>query len=102
VLVSGVVQAGERALRRPPQHVILTYDLAGTLRRKWVTNPWHVHEMAVDCAGNVYALGDRIDAHSANLVRKYTRDGVLEWFGGAELTTSFFPMLGRIGRDISS
>jgi len=78
VLVSGVVQAGEKALRLPPRHVILTYDLAGTLRRKWVTNPWHVHEMAVDRAGNVYALGHRIDAHSANLVRKYTRDGVLE------------------------
>ena len=78
VLVSGVVQAGERTLRVPPQHVILTYDLAGTLGRKWVTNPWHVHEMAVDRAGNVYALGHRIDAHSANLVRKYARDGVLE------------------------
>jgi len=72
------VQAGERALRLPPRHVILTYDLAGTLRRKWSTNPWHVHEMAVDPAGNVHGMGDRIDAHSANLVRKYTRDGVLE------------------------
>ena len=78
VLVSGVVQAGEKSLRRPPRHVILIYDLAGTLRGKWTMNPWHVHEMAVDRAGNVYALGHRIDAHSANLVRKYTRDGVLE------------------------
>jgi hypothetical protein len=78
VLVSGVVQAGERALRLPPRHVILTYDLAGTLRHEWVMNPWHVHEMAVDRAGSVYTLGDRIDGHSANLIRKYSRDGVLE------------------------
>jgi hypothetical protein len=78
VLVSGVVQAGERALRLPPRHVVLTYDRAGTLRSKWVMNPWHIHEMAVDRAGNLYALGDRIDGHSANLIRKYSRDGVFE------------------------
>jgi hypothetical protein len=78
ILVSGVVQAGEKALRLPPRHVILIYDVAGTLRGKWAMNPWHVHEMAVDRAGNVYALGERIDRHSANLIRKYSRDGVLE------------------------
>jgi hypothetical protein len=78
ILVSGVVQAGEKALRLPPRHVILTYDLAGGLRGKWAMNPWHVHEMAVDRGGNVYALGERIDRHSANLMRKYSRDGVLK------------------------
>jgi hypothetical protein len=41
-------------------------------------NPWHIHEMAVDRAGNVYARGERIDGHSANLIRKYSRDGVFE------------------------
>ena len=79
VLVAGVVPAGERALRLPPRHVILTYGLDGILRRKWVVNPWHHHDIAVDHSGCVYAMGHRIDGvHAANLVRKYTRDGVVE------------------------
>ena len=79
VLVSGVVQAGERALRLPPQHVILTYDLAGTLRRQWVVNPYHHHQIAVDRAGNVYAMGHRIDGQPArNLILKYSPEGVVE------------------------
>ena len=88
------MQAGESKPRLPPRHVILTYELAGTLRHKWAMNPWHVHEMAVDRAGNVYTLGHRIDGHSAKLIRKYSRDGVFE------LTTSFFPMLGGAGDDV--
>ena len=39
----------------------------------------HCHDIAVDRSGCVYALGHRIDGvHGANLVRKYTRDGVVE------------------------
>jgi hypothetical protein len=36
----------------------------------------------------------------ARLSLEGKRPQTLEGFDGAELTTSFFPMLGRIGRDI--
>jgi len=79
VLVAGVVQAGEEVRREPPRHVILTYDLTGALRRKWVVNPWHYHQIAVDRSGNVYAMGHRIDSRRAkHLIRKYSPDGVVE------------------------
>src|SRR6266571_2880216 len=79
VLVSGIVQAGEKALRLPPRHVILTYDLNGALRRKWVTNPFYFRQIAVDHAGNVYGLGVRLDGvRVANLVRKYSADGAVQ------------------------
>src|SRR6267378_7565748 len=78
VLVAGVVQAGEEVRHEPPRHVILTYDLTGALLRRWVVNPWHYHQIAVDRSGNVYAMGHRIDSRAKNLIRKYSSDGVVE------------------------
>lgn len=79
VVVSGIAQAGEKRLRRPPRHVILTYDLTGALRQQWLVNPYHHHAIAVDQRGNVYALGHRITRkRAANLILKYSPDGVVE------------------------
>jgi hypothetical protein len=43
------------------------------------SNPYHHHEIAVDRAGNVYAMGHRIDGQPArNLILKYSPEGVVE------------------------
>ncbi len=79
VVLAGVLQAGERRQRRPPRHVLLTYDRSGTLRSLWQVNPYHHHDIAVDYDGNVYALGHRMDGQAAaNLIVKYSRSGVVE------------------------
>lgn len=79
VVVSGIVHAGEKRLLRPPRHVILTYDLSGTLRRRWVVNPYHHHQIAVDGRGAVYAMGHSITRErGANLILKYASDGTVE------------------------
>jgi hypothetical protein len=81
VVVSAVVQDG-----KPPRHTLLLYGHAG-LEEVWQVNPYHHHKIAVDRAGNVYALGHRIDtSQTGKLIVKYSPGGsVVAEFLAADL-----------------
>jgi hypothetical protein len=79
VLLAGVLlRGGERDRHEVPRHVLLTYDVDGTLRSLWEMNPYHHHRIAVDDAGYVYALGHRLNGPTPNFIIKYSPEGVVE------------------------
>jgi hypothetical protein len=72
-----VLQLGQRRV----QHVLLTYDAWGMLRKVWDMHPYHHHQIAVDANSNVYAFGHRLDRGDEPaepdypLLVKYSPDG---------------------------
>ena len=59
IVVAAILAYGPRNVRPVPvKSFLLTYDETGTLRRVWDVKPYHHHRVAVDSAGNVFALGD--------------------------------------------
>ncbi len=89
VVLAAIVGYSPRAVK-PPQlkSLLLTYDEAGKLTKVWHVNPYHHHLVAVDRAGNVFALGDSNLNAPYPLVVKYSPTGtVLREF----LSSAIFP-----------
>lgn len=56
-VVAAVLNFGSKRLK----HVILTYSSSGELLELWDTDPYYIQGIATDGAGNVFALGNRLD-----------------------------------------
>lgn len=56
-VIAAVLNFGSKRLK----HVILTYSSSGELLELWDTEPYYVQGIATDDAGNVFALGNRLD-----------------------------------------
>jgi hypothetical protein len=81
VVVLGIVEFAPRQV----EHVILTYDSEGKLRKHWNVAPYHHHSVAADAEGNVYAFGHLIHVkHTPSnpdypLLVKYSPNGAVIW-----------------------
>ena len=56
-VIAAVLNFGSKRLK----HAILTYSSSGELLELWDTEPYYDHGIATDDAGNVFALGNRLD-----------------------------------------
>ena len=87
IVISAVIGYGsKKAGRIPTRLVVLTYDSSGTLRKVWETKPYHIHLLAPDSEGNVFAFGHSDNASDETpLFLKYSTQGeVLKGFLAAK------------------
>jgi len=56
-VIAAVLNFGSKRLK----HVLLTYSFSGKLLQVWDTEPYYVQGITTDEAGNVFALGNRLD-----------------------------------------
>jgi hypothetical protein len=85
VVFSAIASYGPQNVKpRPIKSLLLTYNAHGELTKVWDVAPYHHFHVAVDEAGNVYALGVR-DSTAANypMVVVYSPEG--------QVVREFFP-----------
>jgi hypothetical protein len=77
VLAATVEYPAENVKTIPARNLLLTYDSTGALRKEWNVKPYHLHEIAIDDDGNIFAFGDRAGPAGANypLMVKYSPQG---------------------------
>jgi hypothetical protein len=76
--IAGYSKPGESGSTKP---VILVYDNSGQLKSLWNVYPYHQHKLAANANGEIFALGDRLDATNGDfpMLTKYSADGHILW-----------------------
>jgi hypothetical protein len=74
-VVAAIVGYGPRNPRPPIKSLLMTFDGGGNLTRLWNVEPYHIHHVAVDSNGNIFAIGDIDSAASYPMMTKYSPNG---------------------------